>query len=413
MANEISLDDVMPFGMPPKNFLSETNDMMKDTMPTATIYPCEPEFSNNLSLFAVKKSTDLYQDILKLHGFTLSRLPIEVAYLADNFPTDSFSNEYGETFLDKFSQVASGGLSDFTQILGVKTLTGVVDVAKSAFGKGSIGSKILGMGESAVGQMTSSLKNMAAKTGNEKAAAIASSMLDTANAVAAGARVDFPQVWKNSGFSPSYTMTIRLYNPVPGSVRMTRKYIVGPLAALLLLGLPRAGEANSATYQWPFLCQVRSKGIYHLDSAYINSIAVIKGGDQQNIAWNQSLGIVDVRIDFGSLYGSILVETSNKSAVSSARPTLKSYLEGMGGEGTKGFGKRQINSYLSRQTSDEDVSAARKLAAKVQESKRASDAYEERILVDAITSNDNLVASSDDTTTGWYANVGGVEDVSV
>jgi hypothetical protein len=145
-------------------------------------------------------------------------------------------------------------------------------------------------------------------------------MLSNVNVLAAGGRIDFPMLWKNSTYSPSYTMTIRLYNPNPNSQRSTAKYIIGPVAALLLLGLPQS--LGEGVYSWPFIHRFWSPGIYLLDPGYIASITVVKGGDQQQVSWKQRLGVVDVRIDFGSVFNSIL---SNASG-SRERPTLSSYL---------------------------------------------------------------------------------------
>jgi hypothetical protein len=123
-------------------------------------------------------------------------------------------------------------------------------------------------------------------------------------------------------------MTIRLYNPNPQSDIATDKYIIGPIAALMLLGTPISDDG--ATYNWPFLHKVRATGIYDLDPAYIGGITIIKGGDQQSIAYNQRLGMVDVRIDFGSLYNTMVASNS----ANPARPTLKKYLNVMRGART-------------------------------------------------------------------------------
>lgn len=340
----IALDDVMPFGMPPGTYVSDS--LMHNTMPTATIQPAIPQFSKGLHLFTLKKAGNEYLDILKVHGFTLKSDKLKVAYLADNFPTDTFNNEYGESFLDKFTQAASSGLADVNQFLGAKTFGQGLENVGAALGDGAAGSFVTG----AAGRIKKFQSDMAAKAkAGGAGAGVANTMLQTANAVLAGARVDFPQVWKNSGFAPSYTMTVRLYNPNPASPDDTRKYIVGPLAALLLLGTPvSAPMGEGSTYQWPFLCKVRSPGIYHLNAAYINSISVIKGGDQQSIAWNQALAVVDVRIDFGSLFNSILAETKKGSIGNEKRPTLATYLEAVGGQETtektsNGAGRRTVS----------------------------------------------------------------------
>jgi hypothetical protein len=303
---------------------------MENSMPTAVIQPALPQFQQGIHAFSLKNAGSEYTDLLSQHGFTLKSDRIKVAYLADNFPTDTFSNEYGESFLDKFAQVASTGLGELNQMLGARTATQGLTNLGEALGDNMAGN-LVKTGVEKMESMQTQAKAMAAKGG--VGSNIAGSMLATANAVLAGARVDFPQVWKNSGFSPSYTMTIRLYNPNPGNPDSTQKYIVGPLAALLLLGTPiSALKGDGSTYSWPFVCKIRSPGIYHLNAAFINSINVIKGGDQQSIAWNQSLAMCDVRIDFGSLFNSLLVERKKGQIGIEKRPTLATYLEAVGGQ---------------------------------------------------------------------------------
>ena len=243
-----------------------------------------------------------------------------VAFLADNFPTDTFTNEYGETFLEKFTQVASQGLGDAAQIAGWKNWEDAESDTSAILGD-TISSMCKAGGDK--------LKDMTNKLG-KKGQKMAGQMANTMKSVALGARVDFPQVWKNSAFTPSYSMTVRLYNPDPGSKTSTMRYIVGPIAALLSLCTPRVAEDES-TYKWPLICKVRAEGIYNLDAAYISSVSVIKGGDQQSIAYNQALAMCDVRIDFASLYGSIL-SGSNSNAHGHRRPTLGTYLEAIGGK---------------------------------------------------------------------------------
>jgi hypothetical protein len=174
-------------------------------------------------------------------------------------------------------------------------------------------------------------------------------ILNSADILAAGGRIDFPMLWKNSTFAPSYTMTIRLYNPNPASREITAKYIIGPVAALLLLGLPQS--VGEGAYSWPFIHRIWSPGIYNIDPAYISNITIVKGGDQQQISWKQRMGVVDVRIDFGSVFNSILSNASE----SRNRPTLKGYLSAMAGEkyGVKGM----TDLYRANNTEDQSPAA--------------------------------------------------------
>ena len=322
------------FGLPPSNLIPQSNQMLLNSMPIARIYPGLPSFAAGIDLFTRASAfsppvsnpnvrgadkTKYYHNLLKAHGFSLSTKHngyVEVAFLADSFPTDSFSNEYGENFLQKFTDVASEGEQSLAQIAGGRSVTEGFQNISSKLSKegGAVGA--LGSGMQTAGNLVKKLFNAIGSPGG--------TMVNTVNKLMAGGRMDFPMVWKSSGFQPSYTMTVRLYNPNPGNAESTKKYIIGPIAALMLLGIPISDDG--ITYRWPFIHRIASPGIYDLDPAFISNITVIKGGDQQLIGYNQSLAMADVRIDFGSLFSSILAtgDASGKS-----RPTLRKYLQGM------------------------------------------------------------------------------------
>ena len=305
-----------------------------DTMPQAIIYPGTPSFKAGIDLFkripAFRSGSEAdpenpnnyyYLPLLEDHGFTLDTKihsrGLKVAYIADNFPTDTFTNEYGENFLQKFTDIASEGAASISQMFGARDIREVGSMlAQRAKDKGGA------MGT--VGDMAQKAGSYIEDLGSTLFGATGSRMASMIGSLAAGSRIDFPMVWKTSSFQPSYTMTVRLYNPNPGNVASTRKYIVGPIAAIMLLGIPIS--VDSSTYSWPFLHRVRSPGIYDLDPAYIQNITVVKGGDQQQISYRQSLSIVDVRIDFGSLFSSML---ASRDTTTKTRPTLRKYLASM------------------------------------------------------------------------------------
>lgn len=323
-------------GMPPAlasddAVLGRTNTVMENSMPLARIYPGIPSFTKGLTLFTRRpafsanernKKSLSYSNLLSDHGHHLNQPGAQgcltVAYIADSFPTDSFSNDYGENFLQKFTDVASEGAASIAQMMGTRS-------AGEALNKIAGG---LPMG--------AEIQNALSKAGDVMRNTLPSSVMggiDITSKLAAGSRIDFPMVWKSSGFQPSYTMTIRLYNPNPGNAASTEKYIVAPIAALMLLGIPTSQDG--VTYSWPFIHRIQSPGIYDLDPAFISNVTIIKGGDQQQIAYNQKLGIVDVRIDFGSLFSSMLASNN----LQRTRPTLKSYLDGISTQknGVKNF----------------------------------------------------------------------------
>lgn len=329
----------------------DRKQVINNAMPIVHIQPGIPDFTKGLDLmfrnpaFSPSSSTvsnsysgdiwetyrggkGTYVELLAGLGFALKQPKpgvsnhLTCAYLADSFPTDTFTNEYGENFLQKITNVGGEGLHSVAQMLGVRSVGQFIEKGKQM--GGMIGGLFEGAGRA--GEEINKLVNtLPASSGIQRIAANMSHLL-------AGGRIDFPMLWKNSTYAPSYTMTIRLYNPNPNSKRSTAKYIIGPVAALLLLGLPQAQGAGA--YSWPFIHKFWSPGIYNLDPGYIANITVIKGGDQQQISWKQTMGVVDVRIDFGSIFNSILTNASS----SRNRPTLSGYLHAMADEKSDVYG---------------------------------------------------------------------------
>jgi hypothetical protein len=140
-----------------------------------------------------------------------------------------------------------------------------------------------------------------------------------------------------------------LYNPNPSSLEATKRWIIGPLAILLCLAIPRSDDGE--TYNWPFFHRIRSEGIFDLNPAVITNLTIIKGGDQQSIAWNQRLGIVDVRLDIGSLYTSMVTE--EKGMIGDRRPTVRNYLEALKGEKwNSGEGRNEVYGAAERKSGE-------------------------------------------------------------
>jgi hypothetical protein len=322
------------FGLPPDNLLPETTRKIRDSMPICHFQPSIPRFTRGLDLFYIDSAwttntsgAPSYIQLLEEHGFQTNNSAgqgIKVAYLADSFPTDTFTNEYGENFLQKFTDVASEGAASIAQMMGttsafdaIQRMTGpLLNMVPTTF----LGSKInpkesIQSGLTAMKKTATQILN-ATKMQNTK---------DMIGRLAAGARIDFPQIWKSSGFQPSYTMTIRLYNPNPRSFESTRRYIIGPIVALMLLAVPITQDGS--TYNWPFLHKITSPGIFELNPGFISNITVIKGGDQQQISQQQNLAMVDVRIDVGSLYSTMVA--GSPGIQQKTRPTVKSYVNAM------------------------------------------------------------------------------------
>lgn len=336
------------FGLPPDNILPETNRKILDSMPICHFFPGTPNFTRGLDLFTIdsawtdnlsvvaksKGKINLYSylGLLEAHGF---RTPnsisqgIKVAFLADAFPTDTFTNEYGENFLQGLTDVGSEKAASLAQMMGTRTGTEALSKLLTPVGKGITGGveKVGGeTGKKAV-SMIADFGKTAVKTMTEavNATSMGQRAASLINKLAAGQRIDFPMVWKSSGFQPSYTMTVRLYNPNPRSALDTKKYIAGPITALLLLAVPITDDGS--TYSWPFFHRIVAPGIFDLNPGFIANITVIKGGDQQQISQQQRMGIVDVRIDVGSLFSTMVA--GGHAVAQKTRPTVRKYVNAL------------------------------------------------------------------------------------
>ncbi len=209
-------------GMPPGSN-SPTDNPMYNSMPTAVIVPGEPVLTPSSQVFKVSSAMKKFTSLLNQNGYNYpSQKGIEVVFLSDNFPTDTFSNQYGASFLEKINDFGSEGIGQLAQFSGETGSIGVIKEYLKGL-KGLTQNERVQNIESMLQRTLSSLQTGLNKA--KKSGGMTSMLANAADAALAGGRIDFPQVWKGSGFSPSYTMTIRLYNPDPSDRETTNKYI--------------------------------------------------------------------------------------------------------------------------------------------------------------------------------------------
>ncbi len=312
-------------GLPPST--PETDVIIKSTFPVMEIIPSiSKDFSPNL--FKLSSAIDEYKSLLNAHEYSINDNSLKVAFLSDNFPTDTFSNFYAESFLGSGLQIMSDEASQIMQMMNART--GTEGAAQILRGVRAVGKAA---GQNWMGKMATGLENIGGEIQqkfNEVTGQLGplgktlQNVATLANRALGGGRIDLPQIWKNSGFSPSYTITVRLFNPNPGNLGATKKYITGPLCAILLLALPRT-KGDGVFYDWPFFQNIRVPGLLKLPESYIGNITVIKGGDQQIISYKQNLGMCDVRIEFGCLFDTLVASEGGNEIT--GRPTLKEYIK--------------------------------------------------------------------------------------
>jgi hypothetical protein len=304
-------------GLPPvESGDDKTKTKIQQSFPIMRVYPMEPDFGKALQIYRLKPSMAQFKSILNKYGYNLNSgfQYLELAFINEGSISESFSSDFGDSFVESMANAVSDKFLDARQLLGVgsvqdmeKKITNGLntladklpvggDLVKAA-GEGA--TKILQMGES--NSLTRSLKN-----------------------VLIGNKIDMPSIWKGSSASMDYGVTIRLYNPYPGNDEMFEKYIVGPLVALLLFVMPRSNDGVS--YRWPFYCKIEAPGMFFLKYAAIKDMSITKGGDSAAFTYDQRPTLVDIKLTFSELHNVRLV-MEDGSASDSGIPTLKDYID--------------------------------------------------------------------------------------
>lgn len=118
--------------------------------------------------------------------------------------------------------------------------------------------------------------------------------------VAAGGKLQFPEIWSDSSFSRSYTLEFKFVSPEPDKLSIYTNILV-PLFHLIGLVAPQSVSTNPNGYTNPFLVRAMYKGFFNVDTGIITSMSVQKGGEGM---WTPD-GLptsVEVSIDIKDLY---------------------------------------------------------------------------------------------------------------
>jgi len=328
-SKDIDPDKVI--GLPPNYLFDQTlassdRELILASMPMMAIYPAYPGLPNGdragLQTFNLKYDTgrDKYKMILdSVFGensgiYETKDHCIYVAFTNDASFTESFSSEFGESRFEQLGNMTAGAAEELRYMTGQASMGASIKKMKESMGP--ILGTLTGAAGGLVGLGESALEAVSGGTGLSK--------------ILSGSKIDFPQMWKGSAYAPSYSVSVRLYNHNPRDFQLHRKYIVEPLAKLLAFIIPVSDSPSTFTY--PVLCSVSCPGLFMLKAAYVSSIEVIKGGDSNNISFIQRPGIVDVKMTFNDLYGSMIAEDESKEEgfiKDPFRPTFKEYIDHM------------------------------------------------------------------------------------
>jgi len=303
-------------------------DQILRSMPVAYLQPMQQHGELGLEIFTLQPAWDEYSYYLGTQEIDVgnNKDKLKVMYQDISPMSETYTNTYSPS--DILSSV-SGGLGgvagELLYITGKNIDQNIESLTKSknALVSGAAGAAkdFLDTAESAVGGLI----------GGNAGTRIAHQMRE---ALVKGQKIDFPMMWKGSSFAASYDLSIRFYNPSPASDYYYGNLILGPLAAILALTLPKTAidltnpsSEQDLTYQWPFLLKFTIPGLVNLDAAYISNVSVVKGGDVNDRAWNNRPNIIDIRMTISSLYNTMLMTPDKPKK--SQQPVLLTELENL------------------------------------------------------------------------------------
>jgi len=296
-------------------------EFTKCVFPRMRIYPCEQSFSAGLEFFALKNDLGWakYIDFLRINGgYEPNRnwkKYIDIAYQNTSGFTETYSNDFGQSSLVTMTTPLSQGAQEFMWVAG----TNIADTINK---KRQSGDKTMKMVDNMLGAVGDAAESAGmSKTRRQQLGKLAGSLVT-------GGKLNFPMIWKSTSFDRSYDITIRLYNLCPGNDDSNKKMIIGPMVALLPFVVPASEDGN--TYKWPLIAKFDAPGQFRIEAGYIKTISVIKGGDSNDLAWNNRSGMIDLKISIGDLYSTMI--SSETVPKSSHAPTVKKMTVSMEGQ---------------------------------------------------------------------------------
>lgn len=332
------------WGLPPFVYIEGQQDedsyeytvnKILQTMLVVTLEPCIPAYQGidgdvGLDLYKLQDIPTSGPGSLTnlLEGTNIKPLPMPLKLAVQNESnfTESWSNQFGESKSESVANVGSQLGQEIKFISGKNSMSeGIGALMKDL---GDVGGILFG--DTAQGILNSGASKLEEFGKKLESGAEGHSNLGKGLVKAAGgSKIDFPQIWQGCEFSPSYQFTVRLYNPYPNDNAAYEKYVLTPLAHLLLFVCP-ASDSNF-TFGFPLLCRMKCPGIAGLDAAYVQQIDVIKGGsgESSDISYTQRPGTIDVRFTITSLYNSMVAR--GNEGISEERPALDTYIRDLRG----------------------------------------------------------------------------------
>lgn len=169
--------------------------------------------------------------------------------------------------------------------------------------------------------------------GNKDPNSIVSRLGTSINTIRSNGNILFPEIWRESGFSKSYNIPIKLSSPY-GDPESIYLYILVPFFHLIAMVLPRVAPTTVNGYVSPFLIRAYSKGVFNIEMGIVESLTFKKGGSSGK-EWNID-GLpteIEVNITIKDLYPamSMAMNQGNAAALFFANTAMMDYMSNICG----------------------------------------------------------------------------------
>lgn len=220
-------------------------------------------FFNNMDKGVEEGSMFDNNGLSKFLGTYAGAVPFYVE--AQNTVSESFDNATTQSSLAS----SINGLSDTARELNF-----LIGNVSGAVGAGSLYEKYISTDEirENIQNTTDTINGILGK-GN-----VLGNIVANAQNILAGGRMIFPEIWSESGFSRSYSVSLKLVSPSGDKLSIFLNILV-PLYHLLAFVLPR--NTSSQSYYSPFLVRAYYKGIFNIDMGIITSLELSKGQESE------------------------------------------------------------------------------------------------------------------------------------
>jgi len=236
--------------------------------------------------------------------------PVKFVLQTDEF-TFSFSNSYGDTFLEQFNNIISGTARQLVYLTN-QSLTNNVSQIANLFKQMAKSNNYFVKG---LGSMLTSASNAIGSLSNwvEQQGQNFQSLNTMLHQLNWGHKILFPKIWQGSNFSNSYTIRTSLY-ALSDDEQEVQHYVLAPLLILILLSTPISD--NEYFYTFPFIFKGEIEGVREIEAGAITDLRISLGGERSFYNIEKKYLAIDVEFTVSDLYDVMVSSlTSSKDAL--------------------------------------------------------------------------------------------------